>query len=135
MHIILLLTIGFFDLVGTASAQPVARFDGTYEFVSGTALSKTWIATWTARPGRCGNPRYEGSITIANGQAQYTSATGFHLEGTVGSQGELVMRSARPVVGGFSEIITTGMVEGAGIVHARQLSNRCSYDLFWRKVS
>ena len=40
--------------------------------------------------------RTAGPLTIAQGQAQYTTATGYQLTGPVGPQGQLAMRSLTP---------------------------------------
>ena len=65
------------------------------------------------------------------------SATGRQLEGTVGPQGELTMRLIAPPNsgGGYRpvELVVSGLVDGAGMARARQLSNSCSYDFIWRK--
>jgi hypothetical protein len=81
--------------------------------------------------------RVAGPLTIAQGQARYTTATGRQLEGTVGPQGELTMRIIAPPNsgGGYRpvELVVSGLVDGAGMARARQLSNSCSYDFIWRK--
>ena len=85
--------------------------------------------------GQCPDRR-AGPLTIAMGQARYTSATGRQLEGTVGSQGELAMRFvAPPGSGGYRpiELIVSGRIDGTGTVRARQSSNSCSYDFIWQK--
>ena len=140
-----LFAVAGFTLAGVlGSAQSLAQiayvtnatsqFDGTYGFVSGTALNETYRTTGTARMGRCRNPRYEGPLTIVNGQARYTSATGYQLEGTVGSRGELEMRSI--TAGNKSVIIqieTRGWVDDKGTASAQQVSIWCSFNLLWRK--
>jgi hypothetical protein len=85
--------------------------------------------------GQCPDRR-AGPLTIAMGQAHYTSATGQQLKGTVGSQGELALRvSAPPTSGGYRpiELIVSGTIDGSGTVRARQRSNSCSYDFVWQK--
>jgi hypothetical protein len=85
--------------------------------------------------GECPDRR-AGPLTIAMGQARYTSATGYQLQGTVGSQGELAMRAIAPnTSGGYRpiEITVSGRIEGTGTVRARQGSSSCSYDFSWRK--
>ena len=80
--------------------------------------------------------RRAGPLTIVNGQARYTSATGRQLEGTVGPQGELALRFvAPPGSGGYRpiELTVSGSIDGAGTVRARQSSNSCSYDFIWQK--
>jgi hypothetical protein len=139
--------IGFFGLLAAANAQtpspPAAstQFDGTYAFVSATKLNETYTTTRTNRLGQCGD--YRGRpLTIANGQARYPglgrlTAAGF--EGTLGPQGQLVMRLAdtpAPRGRGASpgvEIIINGQIDGHGTVHARQMGYSCSYDLVWQK--
>jgi hypothetical protein len=132
--------IGFFGLPAAANAQtlspsaPVTKFDRTYAFVSGMTLNE--ISTnYNGHIVRCRTSPSAGPLTVANGQAQYTSMRGLQLEGTIGSWGELAMRYVAPVLGGFGEIITLGTIDGAGTVSARQVNYRCTYDLIWRKQS
>jgi hypothetical protein len=109
-------------------------FDGTYQLVSSAKVDKTYT-TRKGQMGQCPN-RIAGPLTIVQGQARYTSATGYQVEGTVGSQGELAMRSsAPPTLGGSQpiEISVYGRIDGTGTVRARQRSNLCSYDFVWRK--
>jgi len=85
--------------------------------------------------GQCPDRR-AGPLTIVQGQAKYTSATGRRLKGTVGSQGELAMRyTAPPGSNGYRpiELIVSGNIDATGTVRARQKSNSCSYDLVWQK--
>jgi hypothetical protein len=134
------LFVGFFGLVATADAQTPssstagAPFDGTYQLVSSAKVNKTYT-TRKGQMGQCAN-RIAGPLTIVQGQARYTSATGYQVEGTVGSQGELATRSsAPPTLGGSQPIETSvyGRIDGTGTVRVRQRSNLCSYDFFWRK--
>jgi hypothetical protein len=136
----LLWIVGCFGLVAAADAQAPpstagAPFDGTYRFVSSARVNKTYV-TRGGQMGQCPDRR-AGPLTIAQGQAKYTSATGRQLEGTVGPQGELAMRLLAPPSsgGGYRpiEITVSGRVDGAGTVRARQESNSCSYDFIWQK--
>ena len=81
--------------------------------------------------GQCPD-RTPGPLTIAHGQARYTTATGRQLEATVGSQGEFAMRLADPNV---SEMQVSGTIDGTGTVRARQRGNSCSYDFVWQRQS
>lgn len=134
----LLWIVGFFGLLAAADAQTPsptvgAPFDGTYRFVSSARVNKTYM-TRKGQTGQCPDRR-PGPLTIVQGQAQYTSATGYQLEGTVGSQGELAMRLVAPGGGGSQpiEISVSGRIDGTGTAHARQRSNSCSYDFIWQK--
>ena len=135
----LLWMVGFVGFIAAADAQApsptaAAPFDGTYRFVSSAKVNKTYV-TRGGQMGQCPDRR-AGPLTIAMGQARYTSATGRQLEGTVGSQGELAMRFvAPPGSGGYRpiELIVSGRIDGTGTVRARQSSNSCSYDFIWRK--
>ena len=69
--------------------------------------------------------RIPGPLTIAQGEARYTTATGDQLEGTVGPQGELEMRVME--VGGSRpmELRTSdAQIDSTGMVRARQVG-RC----------
>lgn len=132
----LLSIVGFFGLVAAANAQAPspaagAPFDGTYRFVSSAKVNKMY----TAKKGQMAQcpDRIPGPLTIAQGQAQYTSATGYQVEGTVGPRGELAMRSIAPGISRTIDIIADGRIDGAGTVRARQKSNACSYDFVWQR--
>jgi len=77
-------------------------------------------------------------LIIVNGLARRYSKAGLvTFEGTVGPQGELLMRSA-PTPAKFGstpgiEVIVSGRIGSAGTVRARQTSYRCNYDLIWQK--
>jgi hypothetical protein len=135
----LLWIVGFFGLVAAVGAQTPsptagAPFDGTYRFVSSAKVNNTYI-TRKGQTGLCPD-RIAGPLTIAQGRARYTSATGYRLEGTVGSQGELVMRAVAPAISGGSqpiEITVSGRIDGTGTVRARQSTRSCGYDFVWRR--
>ena len=133
--------VGFFGLVTAADAQPPSastvgtQFDGTYRLVSSARVNKSYVTRGGGRIGQCPDRR-AGPLTIVQGQAKYTSATGRPLEGTVGPQGELAMRYIAPPSGsGYRpiELAVSGSIDGAGVVRARQLSSSCSYDFVWQK--
>jgi len=137
----LLGVIGFFGLVAAADAQPPtastagSQFDGSYRPVSAARVNKTYVTRGAGRVGQCPDRR-AGPLTIAQGQAKYTSATGRQLEGTVGPQGELAMRYIAPPSGsGYRpiELTVSGSVDGAGTARAIQRSSSCSYDFVWQK--
>jgi len=132
----LLLIVGFLGSVAAADAQtppsPVGTpFDGTYRFVSSAPVNKT-LMTRKGQVGQCPD-RTAGPLTVAQGQARYTSATGYQLQGTIGPQGELAMRSAGPGISRPIELSVSGRVDGTGTVRARQRSNSCSYDFVWQR--
>ena len=85
--------------------------------------------------GQCAD-RTAGPLTIAQGEAQYTTATGYRLQGPVGPQGQLAMRSLTPPgSNGYQplDILVNGSIDNSGIARARQVSNSCSYDFVWQK--
>ena len=134
--------IGFLGLLATANAQMPApsvagtQFDGTYALVSSVKVTQTY-RTRGGQMGVCAD-RVAGPLTIAQGQAQYTTATGYQLAGPVGAQGQLAMRSLTPPgSNGYQplDIIVSGNIDSTGTAHARQISNSCSYDFVWRKES
>jgi hypothetical protein len=133
------ISAAFFGLVAAADAQAPtptggSPFDGTYRFVSAAKINKTYV-TRGGRIGQCPD-RAAGPLTIAQGQARYTSATGRQLEGSVGSRGELAMQfTAPPDSNGYRpiELSVDGSIDGTGTVRARQRSNSCSYNFVWQK--
>src|SRR5215472_5319785 len=138
---IALWVIGFFGLFGAANAQtpssPAAgtQFDGTYAFVSSTKVNETYMQTKTARIGQCGNG-IVGPLSIVNGQARY-SGPNRDFEGTVGPQGELVMRRhEEPVNGGETPgrgAATNGKIDSNGTARSRQVGGWRSHDLTWQR--
>jgi hypothetical protein len=123
---------GIFSFVAAAEAQTLApstattAFDGTYAFVSSAHVPPI--------NARCGDVR-TGPLVTAQGRAEFTDLLyGSHFEGTLGSQGELVMRAA--VIshdGAPSDRFANGRVDRDGTVSARIIGNLCSYDLVWQK--
>jgi hypothetical protein len=87
--------------------------------------------------GQCPDRR-AGPLHVANGQARYTTATGYKLRGKVGPQGELAMHlvappntsnaGSRPI-----DLIVSGAIDSAGAARARQTGGSCSYDFVWQK--
>jgi hypothetical protein len=137
----LLMVIGVVGVIATASAQtspPSTAFDGTYRAVSSTTLT----ATYTDRNGRmapCPNRR-PGPLHIANGEARYTTATGYKLRGTVGPQGQLAMglvapSNARNAGSQPLNLGTNGQVDSTGTARVRQTGASCSYDFVWQKAA
>jgi hypothetical protein len=133
--------IGLCGLLAVANAQtppPSARessYDGTYRLVSSALVNATYT-TRKGQTGPCPNRR-AGPFHIANGKARYTTASGFHVRGTVGPQGELAMRAEEPSKWGTQpiDISVSGTIDGSGTVHVRQLGHSCSYDFVWQKAS
>jgi hypothetical protein len=134
---------GFLGLVAGAEAQMPApsstgtAFDGTYRFVSSARVNKTFV-TRQGQMGQCPK-RSAGPLTVAQGQARYTSVAGRQLQGTVGPQGEPAMRLIAPPTSGGSyrpiEITVSGKIDDTGTVRARQKSYSCSYNFVWQKSS
>ena len=77
--------------------------------------------------------RMPGPLTIVQGQATYTDASGDPVDGTVGRQGELAMHAAEPGGARAMELDVRGSIAGNGTVHARQQGYSCSYDFVWQK--
>jgi hypothetical protein len=139
-HIGCLRIVGFFGLVAAANAEtpsppaPTTQFDGTYAFVSATKVNETYFATGTNRIGQCPDRSTPSALIIVNGQARLLK-----YGGTVGSQGELMMRrDPEPVgrgAGSFPGVDRTiiARTDGNGTVRARQISYLCNYDLVWQK--
>ena len=128
---------GFFGLLAAANAQTPAgtAYDGTYAPVS----AKKVTATYTTRGGQTGfcPELTAGPLTVSQGRAQYTTATGHRLAGTVGPQGQLAMGSEAPPSsgGGYRPVVTnvSGSISADGYARARQIGNSCSYDFLWQK--
>ena len=84
-------------------------------------------------------PRPEsGAAACRGGRARYTTATGYKLRGTVGSQGELAMHVVAPPNTSNAgsapiDLVVNGTIDGSGTIHARQISHSCSYDFVWQK--
>jgi hypothetical protein len=135
----LLWAVGDFGLLTSANAQMPAvagtPFDGTYRLVSSALVN----ATYTTRKGQTGPCPYRraGPLHIMNGQARYTSATGYRVRGTIGPQGELAMRAEGPSQWANQpiDLSVSGTVDSAGTARVRQLSHSCSYDFVWQKAS
>jgi len=133
-----------FGLLAAAYAQtpsPSAgntRFDGTYAFVSATKVNETF-RDYNNEERPCRNMGDATSLVIVSGRAQYTAATGYLVEETVGQQGELTMRYPPDPEGRHggispsSERPVNGRIESDGTVRARQIGFFCSHDLIWQK--
>jgi hypothetical protein len=134
--------VGFLGLVGAAEARtpspPTAttQYDGTYAFVSATKVTETYT-DYNGRMKPCLGLTNVGPLTIANGQtrlAGYDSLSAAGFEGTVGSQGELTMHLLTTISTGHGITrFITGLIDGTGAVHARQISFTCRFDLVWQK--
>lgn len=131
--------VGVFGSLAVANAQappPTAAFDGTYGLVSSTKLNDTYVDR-NGRTGPCPD-RVAGPLAVENGRAQYTNATGYRLEGTIGPQGQLAMRVLAPNNSNNAgsqplDIIVNGTIDSAGTARVRQSSHSCSYDFVWQK--
>jgi hypothetical protein len=133
----LLSIVGFFGSLGAANAQTQSAstagpaFDGTYRAVSSAKVNQMYVAE-KGNMAVCPD-RMPGSLTIAQGQAQYTDASGDQVDGTVGPQGELAMRAvesggARPM-----ELDVSGSIAATGTIRARQEGYSCGYDFVWQR--
>jgi hypothetical protein len=134
----LLSIVGVFGLLGTADAQTVSAltagpaFDGTYRALASAKVNPMSIE-------QNGNmipcpDRMPGPLTIVQGQARYTDASGDRVDGIVGPQGELAMGAAKPGGARAMELAVRGSVAANGTVRARQEGNSCSYDFVWQKT-
>ena len=125
---------GIFSFVAAAEAQTQAlstattAFDGTYAFVSSNQ------APPINAPCNAASER-PGPLVIAQGRAEFTNLLGAHshFEGTIGSQGELVMRAAAIAHGETADIFANGRIDRDGTVRARMTGHECSYDVLWQK--
>ncbi|MGH7117113.1 MAG: hypothetical protein ACREE9_21780 [Stellaceae bacterium] len=132
---------GYFGLLAVANAQTppaataAAASDGTYAFVSSAKVNQTY----RSRGGQLFQcpPLSVGPLSVAQGRASYTTATGHQLTGTVGPQGQLSMGSlAAPSSGGGYRPVETnvsGSIAASGYARARQIGNSCSYEFIWQK--
>jgi len=133
----LLSMIGFFGLLAAANAQAPssssagASFDGTYRLASSTKVNDMYTS-YNGHMGRCPD-RKPGPLHIAGGRVDYSAATGYRFEGTVGSQGELTMRSEMVGSSRPARMQASGTVDASGAVHVRQKGSSCSYDFVWQK--
>jgi hypothetical protein len=136
--------VGFVGFVAAANAQtapvPVTKYDGTYAFVSATNVNDTYWTRVTNRLGQCWKIRDIGPLIIANGRAEYYS---FRRDqpvnkGTVGLQGELMMRLvATPGHNASTDppaVATAGRIDGNGTARVRLLGDSCSYDVVWQRI-
>jgi hypothetical protein len=80
--------------------------------------------------------RTPGPLVIANGQAKYTTQTGYNIEGTVGPNGELDLRLLTGGAGGQRPMemrTTAAEIDSKGTVRARQIGGACAHDYVWQK--
>ena len=131
--------VGFVGMNVAANAQtpsPLtagAAFDGTYGLVSSAKLNETYVSRG-GTTGYCPG-RTPGALTITQNRAQYTAETGLQVEGTIGANGQLTMRSVGPGPTRPVEVQVSGSVDRSGAVRVRQRGNSCSYDFVWQKRS
>lgn len=124
------------SLLATANAQaassstPAASFDGTYRLVSSTKVNEMYTS-YNGQMGMCPD-RKPGPLHVMGRRVHYTTATGYRLEGTVGPQGELTMRSE--MIGGSrpARMQASGSIDGGGAAHIRQTGSSCSYEFVWQ---
>jgi hypothetical protein len=85
----LLSIVGFFSLLATADTQtPLASaaetsFDGTYRLVSSQRVNRLYTSD-NGQMAQCPNRR-PGPLHVVGNRVDYTSATGYQLEGIGGS--------------------------------------------------
>jgi hypothetical protein len=136
----LLLIVGFFGLLAAAQAQApsastaVTAFDGTYRFVSSAKVNEMYTQM-NGDMAPCPD-RTPGPLTIVQGQARYTTQSGYELQGPVGPHGELDMRMVPVTVGGSRPMemrTSAAQIDSHGTVRARQIGGACSHDFVWQK--
>jgi hypothetical protein len=122
---------GIFSFVSAAGAQTLplstatTAFDGTYAFVSSTQAPP--------ENARCGN-RIGGPLVVVQGRAEFTNLLGHsHIEGTIGSQGELAMRAQLIAHAEAFDVFANGRIDRDGTVRVRMTGPGCSYDVVWQK--
>jgi hypothetical protein len=128
---------GLAGFIAAAQAQAPSGFDGIYRFVSSANVN----ATYTARNGQSGPcpARRAGPLHVENGEARYTTTSGYKLRGTVGPQGQLQLGLIAPPNTGNAgshplDLSVSGQIDNTGTARVRQASNSCSYDFVWQKV-
>jgi hypothetical protein len=124
------------------AVTPVTKYDGTYAFVSWASINKTYVTAGTERVVRCGvwHLQSRGPLTIVKGRAHHP---GPHrdFEGTVGPQGDLIMRAAPEPYGRCAgcfpglERFIAARIDGNGTVRAVFSDNICNFELIWQKQS
>jgi hypothetical protein len=136
----LLSIVGFFGLLGAADAQTPSTSaagvssDGTYLLVSSQRVNPLYTSD-NGQMAQCPN-RTPGPFHIVGNRVDYTSATGYRLEGIVGSQGGLRMRATNMVGGAQpARLEARGGIDGNGTIRLRELGSSCSYDFVWQKQS
>jgi hypothetical protein len=109
-----------------APAPTTTAFDGTYAFVSSTPAPPVNAL--------CGND-IGGPLVAAQGRAEFTNLLGrhSHFEGTIGSQGELMLRATAIHHGDTGDIVASGRIDRDGTVRVRMTGNVCSFDVVWQK--
>jgi hypothetical protein len=134
----LLSIVGFFGLLAAAAAQtpsaPTAgmAFDGTYRFVSSAKVNPMYTS-YNGQMGICPT-RKPGPLHIVGSRVHYTTATGYRVGGTVGTQGELALRSEMVGSSRPAGMQGSGTVDVSGAAHVRQTGSSCSYDFVWQKL-
>jgi hypothetical protein len=125
--------IGFLGLLVAANAQAPSPFDGTYHFVSSTKVTPMYTSN-KGDMAPCPD-RTPGPLTIAQGQARYTTESGFELHGTVAPGGELSLRLTPVSTGGSRplEMDATGSIDARGMAVVHQRASGCRYDFAWQK--
>jgi hypothetical protein len=120
----------------TTASTVNTKFDGTYRFVSSAKVNPMYTSS-KGDMAPCPD-RTVGPLTIAQGQARYTTETGYELQGPVGPNGELDMR-LMAVGGGGSRPLemraAAAEIDDTGTVRARQIGGACSHDFVWQKQS
>jgi hypothetical protein len=120
----------------TLLPTPLTKYDGTYAFVS-TSNVNEWNGPVHVR--RCGPMGKSTPLVIIDAHAEYTTHSGYLVEGTVGPRGELSMRYPPEPEGKHGGITpglerpVYGQIDSNGTVRARQIGNRCSHDMIWPK--
>jgi hypothetical protein len=110
--------------------NPNNKFDGRYAFLSATNVNE-WMDPAHTR--RCKYMPNVGSLVIVKGHANFTTAKGFLVEGTVGQKGDLSMRyPADHEIPGYVRPVM-GRIDSNGTVRTRHMGNWCSHDVTWQR--
>jgi hypothetical protein len=124
-------------LLATANAQAAssptagASFHGTYRLVSSTKVNDMYTS-YNGQMGMCPD-RKPGPLRVVGSRVQYATSTGYRLEGTVGPQGELTMRSEMVGSSRPARLQASCAIDASGAAHVRQRGSSCSYDFVWQK--
>lgn len=123
----LLSVAGLLGLLATAEAA--SPYDGTYQLAGSTKVNQTYVSSGGSM-GQCPD-RSPGPLTVVDGLARYTTATGDNLAAQLDVNGQFEMRYVEP--DGSSPLRVLGDIDANGRAYARQMGNKCAHDFVWQK--